>query len=280
MIVEQIRPRGHVAVVIPAYRAASTIAGVLAKVGPEVGAIYLIDDACPEQTAALVLRECEDPRLVVVRNLRNLGVGGAVKEGYRRAVAGGAEIVVKIDADGQMDPRHIGRLIAPIVEGRADYAKGNRFAPTARPAGGARGAQATPMPWRRYVANRLLSLVHGSATGYWRIGDPANGYVAIHRSALERIGADGVADCFFFETDMLCRLNSADARVVDVALPALYPGSGSTLKLRRVALRFAALLASRTIERLWRRIALGGRHAVVGNGAEPLMPAAAAAAEA
>ena len=86
----------------------------------------------------------------------------------------------------------------------------------------------------------VLSVTHKAATGYWRIGDPANGYTAIHAQALERIGIEALADCFFFETDMLFRLNLVDAVLAGVALPPCSPGSGSSLSLRRAAPRFAS----------------------------------------
>lgn len=236
--------------VIPSFRAAGTIGGVLRAIGPEVERIYLVDDGCPDATGERALRDHADPRLTVLRNGRNLGVGGAMKRGYERALADRVDIVVKLDADGQMDPRHIPRLIAPIVAGTADYAKGNRFAPErAMPAGSAPGAL-SEMPLTRRAGNRALSLCHRAATGYWRIGDPANGYTAVHARALERIGLEALADCFFFETDMLFRLNLVDAVVADVALPACYPGSGSSLRLRRVAPRFAAMTAGRCLRRL------------------------------
>lgn len=240
----------RVAVVIPAFRAAGSIGAVLGAIGPEIWRIYVVDDFCPDSTGARALDEPRDPRVVVLRNERNLGVGGAMKRGYGRALADGAGIVVKLDADGQMDPRHIPRLIAPIVEGRADYAKGNRFAPPRLMPSGTPPRALSAMPPARRAGNRLLSALHKVATGYWRIGDPANGYTAVHAGALERIGLEALADCFFFETDMLFRLNLIDAVVADVALPACYPGSGSSLSLRRVAHRFAWMTASRALRRL------------------------------
>jgi glycosyltransferase involved in cell wall biosynthesis len=240
----------RLAVVIPSFRAAATIGGVLRAIGPEIGAIYVVDDGCPDSTGEQALRENSDPRVVVLRNSSNRGVGGAMKRGYARALADGAEIVVKLDADGQMDPRHIRRLIAPIVAGAADYAKGNRFAPAHLMPSGTSPRALDTMPPARRAGNMLLSVLHKAATGYWRIEDPANGYTAIHAHALERIGLEPLADCFFFETDMLYRLNLVDAVVADVALPACYPGSGSSLSLRRVAPRFAVMTASRFIRRL------------------------------
>ncbi|HYW17052.1 MAG TPA: glycosyltransferase family 2 protein [Allosphingosinicella sp.] len=240
----------RLAVVIPSFRAAGTIGAVLRAIGPEVHHIYVVDDGCPDSTGDRALREISDPRVVLVRNPRNLGVGGAMKRGYARALADGAEIIVKLDADGQMDPRHISRLIAPIVEGAADYSKGNRFAPPSLMPSGSSPRALRAMPPARRAGNMAFSVLHKAATGYWRIGDPANGYTAIHARALERIGLEALADCFFFETDMLFRLNLVDAVVADVPLPACYPGSGSSLSLRRVAPRFAVMTASRLIRRL------------------------------
>jgi len=240
----------RLAVVIPSFRAAATIGAVLRSIGPEVGHIYVVDDCCPDSTGERALKDNEDRRVTVLRNPLNLGVGGAMKRGYARALADGAEIVVKLDADGQMDPRHIPRLIAPIVEGSADYAKGNRFAPERMMPSGSSPRALKAMPPSRRAGNMALSVLHRAATGYWRIGDPANGYTAVHAWALERIGLEALADCFFFETDMLFRLNLIDAVVADVPLPACYPGSGSSLRLRRVAPRFAVMTASRLVRRL------------------------------
>jgi dolichol-phosphate mannosyltransferase len=240
----------RIAVVIPSFRAAGTIGGVLRAIGPEVERIYLVDDGCPDSTGAQALRDHSDPRLTVLRNPSNLGVGGAMKRGYRQALADGADIVVKLDADGQMDPGHLPRLIAPLLAGAADYAKGNRFAPAHLMPAGSPPRALSAMPLNRRAGNLAHSILHRAATGYWRIGDPANGYTAVHRRALERIGVEALADCFFFETDMLFRLNLIDAVVADVALPACYPGSGSSLQLRRVAPRFALMTASRCVRRL------------------------------
>jgi dolichol-phosphate mannosyltransferase len=239
-----------IAVVIPSFRAAATIGAVLRSIGPEVQHIYVVDDGCPDATGERALKDHDDPRLTVLHNRRNLGVGGAMKHGYARALADGAGIVVKLDADGQMDPRHLSRLIAPIVEGRADYCKGNRFLPAALMPSGSPPRALKAMPPARRAGNMAFSILHRAATGYWRIGDPANGYTAVHAHALERIGIEALADCFFFETDMLFRLNLVDAVVADVALPACYPGSGSSLSLRRVAPRFAVMTAGRLIRRL------------------------------
>lgn len=81
----------------------------------------------PGGTGEYIKASCSDPRVTVVRNEVNLGVGGAVTRGYRIALEHGADIVVKIDSDGQMDPVPLPQIVHPIGEGLADYTKGNRF---------------------------------------------------------------------------------------------------------------------------------------------------------
>jgi glycosyltransferase involved in cell wall biosynthesis len=161
----------NVGVVLPCYRVARHILGVIAGIGPEATRIYVVDDACPEGSAAKVRAECRDPRVVVLENERNLGVGGAVLHGYRRAIADGMDIIEKMDGDGQMDPAMLPRLLAPILRGQADYAKGNRFYDLA----GLRR-----MPRLRVLGNSVLSFMAKLSTGYWGVFDPTNGYTAIH----------------------------------------------------------------------------------------------------
>src|SRR5690606_22273185 len=116
----------RIAVVIPSYRTAATIAQVVAGIPEAVEWIIVVDDACPEKSGDIA-ETIGDPRIVILRHPRNQGVGGAVVSGYREALARGADIVVKMDGDDQMDPAFLHRLIRPLTEDEADYAKGNRF---------------------------------------------------------------------------------------------------------------------------------------------------------
>lgn len=201
----------HIAVVIPCYRVQETILGVIAGIGDEVSRIYCIDDACPERSGDHVTANCRDPRVIVLRHSENRGVGGAVITGYRRALADGMDIIVKIDGDGQMDPSQLPSIVAPLLLGEADYVKGNRFyAPE-----GLKG-----MPPLRLVGNASLSFMTKLSTGYWMIFDPTNGYTAIHGSILTRLPLDKIAERYFFESDLLFRLNILDAVVVDLPMPA------------------------------------------------------------
>ena len=116
-----------VAVVIPAFRTANSIRAVIERIPGLVQHVIVVDDASPDDIRAAV-STLSDPRVVLVRHETNRGVGGAMKTGFDRALELGADVVVKIDSDGQMDPALIPSLVAPLAEGGADLAKGNRFA--------------------------------------------------------------------------------------------------------------------------------------------------------
>lgn len=218
------------AVVIPCYRVRRHIAGVLARIGPEVSTIYCVDDGCPEESGtAAAEAAADDPRVRVLRHPRNMGVGAAVMTGYRQALADGADVIVKLDGDGQMSPEEIPCLIAPILRGEADYVKGNRFfdLDTIR-----------AMPWLRLVGNAGLSFLSKVSSGYWNIFDPTNGFTAIHARAAEILPWNKLSRRYFFESDILFRLNTMRAVVTDVPLSARYGDEKSNLSIGKVLIQF------------------------------------------
>lgn len=215
----------RVAVVIPCYRVTKHILSVLAAIGPEVYRVFVVDDCCPDHSGDFVRENCSDPRVVVLRNESNQGVGGAVMAGYRAAIEDSADIVVKIDGDGQMDPSLISQFIKPIVEGQADYTKGNRFFNL---------NQLREMPALRLFGNAVLSFLNKLSSGYWDIFDPTNGYTAIHTSIAKQLPYEKISARYFFESDMLFRLNLLRAVVRDIPMDAKYGDEVSNLKVTKV----------------------------------------------
>ncbi len=219
-----------IAVVIPAYKVADQILDVVRSVPDFVRHIYVVDDACPDNSGDLVRRQIKDKRVKVIVNQTNQGVGGAMVAGYKAVLAEtDAEIVVKVDGDGQMDPNLIPRLISPIVQRAADYTKGNRFDSI---------EDLEQMPKLRIFGNAALSLLSKFSSGYWNITDPTNGFIAIHRSALERISLGKLSKTYFFESDLLFRLSIIRAVVIDVPMSARYGDEKSNLKIRKVIFHF------------------------------------------
>jgi glycosyltransferase involved in cell wall biosynthesis len=155
-----------IAAVIPSYKVRRQILDVITNIGSEVERIFVIDDCCPEHSGNFVQANCSDPRVNVIRNDQNQGVGGAVITGYLAAISEDMDIIVKIDGDGQMDPRLIPRFVAPILKGQADYTKGNRFYDL---------RNISRMPTARLFGNAVLSFLSKLSTGYWNLFDPTNG---------------------------------------------------------------------------------------------------------
>ncbi len=201
----------RVAVIIPAYRAADTIEKVIGGIPAWVDAIYVVDDASPDETA--------------------------------QALRDGVDICVKIDADDQMDPVCLAQLVEPLVAGRADYAKGNRFHDV---------EALRRMPAVRKLGNAGLSFLIKAASGQWHVFDPTNGYTAIHRAALAALDLAKLHPRYFFESSMLISLRRIDAVVEDVPISARYGDESSHLSITRAMVEFPWLLMRQGLRRiLW-----------------------------
>lgn len=215
----------RIAVVIPCFRVAAQVLGVIDRIGPEVGWIIAVDDACPDRTGDVIEQRCRDPRVRVLRHEENLGVGGAVMTGYAAAIALPAEVVVKLDGDGQMDPALVPALCEPLLRGRADYAKGNRFFRIRYTAG---------MPGMRLFGNAVLSFLTKLSSGYWQLFDPTNGFTAIHRALLPELDYGKIAKRYFFESDLLYHLNQLRALIVEMPMASTYGNESSSLRPARM----------------------------------------------
>lgn len=219
--------------VLPAFNEGLHLRAVVGRLPAWVDGVIVVDDASTDDTLA-VAQAIDDSRLVVLHHDANEGVGGAMVTGLRAALEAGFDIVVKMDADEQMDVLELPDLLRPIELGLADYAKGNRFRRTGRP---------RLMPASRWFGNVMLSFMTKVASGYWHVFDPQCGFVAITRPTLSRLKLDGMARDYFFENDMLIRLNVIDARVVDVETSALYGNEVSQVRVGRVSWSFPFRLA-------------------------------------
>lgn len=219
----------HIAVIIPSYRVKAHVMHVIERIGPEVTGIYVVDDACPERSGEHVTAVCKDPRVKVIFHEQNQGVGGATLTGYAAALNDGAEILVKLDGDGQMDPALIARFTLPIVRGQADYTKGNRFYDL---------SQLVHMPKMRLLGNAGLSFMAKLSTGYWNLFDINNGFTALHAKAARCLPFEKISKRFFFESDILFRLGTVRAVVVDIPMHAKYGDESSNLSIGKVVGEF------------------------------------------
>ncbi len=218
-----------IAVIIPAYKVVHHVEQVILQIDDSVHTIYVVDDCCPKKSGDFVKKKIKDNRVKVLYNEKNKGVGGAVITGYQAAIKDGMDVLVKVDGDGQMNPLLINHFVQPIIQGEADYTKGNRFYDL---------KYIKRMPLLRILGNLSLSFLTKLSSGYWNIFDPTNGFTAIHRKVAEKIDFEKISNRYFFESDMLFRLNILRAKVVDIPMDAVYGDEKSNLKINKVLLEF------------------------------------------
>jgi len=220
----------NIAAVIPCYRVEREIQSVLLGIPKYVKHIIVVDDASPDSTTDLVTASAKkDKRITLIRHASNQGVGGAMVTGFRKALELGAQIVVKVDGDGQMDTSQLPALLTPLIQGQADYTKGNRF----------RDFQSLQkMPLIRRVGNMGLGFLSKAATGYWNLFDPTNGFTAIRSEALAQLPLDRIDTTYYFETSMLANLYLLGAVVKDVPMPARYQSEVSNMLIHRIVFQF------------------------------------------
>ena len=234
--------RYNIALIIPAYRVEHVILAVLDGAPAYIKHIVVVDDASPDSTTELVTAAArKDRRILLIRHPRNMGVGGAMRSGFRKALELGAQIIVKMDGDNQMDSAFLPALLTPLIQGRADYTKGNRFRDF---------VSLRKMPVIRRMGNLGLSFFTKAATGYWNIFDPTNGFFALRAEVLAQLPLDKIDNRYFFETSMLANLYLLNAFVLDVPIPARYGSERSSLSVRRAFLEFPFKLIRTLFKRL------------------------------
>ena len=211
----------RVAVVIPAFDEEALIGQTVSSVPDIADHVIVVDDASTDATAEKA-RVAGDERLEVISHERNLGVGGAILTGHRRAIQLDADVSVVMAGDAQMDPDHLPALLDPIAEDGYDFAKANRFFDFDSYEG---------MPRTRAVGNVAVGFMAKASTGYWHLFDPLNGYTAVRTDRLKRLPLDRVRRDYSFECDLLTYLNIIGAKGKDVPVPAVYAEERSGIRL-------------------------------------------------
>lgn len=216
--------RGRVvAVVMPAYGEARLIQRTLARVPSYVDRVVVVDDASVDATPERV-RDFGDPRVQLIRHETNRGVGAAIVTGYQQALADGAELLVVMAADDQMDPEDLPQLLDAVTEGGADYAKGNRFA----------HPQRRRMPALRRLGSRVLSRATRLATRL-EVDDTQCGYTVLSSAAARRVDLSGLWPRYGYPNDLLALLAEAGCRVLEVPVRPVYADEESGLRPYHVA---------------------------------------------
>ena len=228
--------------IVPTFRAANTIKSVVEGLIEIVDFVLVVDDACPENSGLLIKNEfVNSDRVLTVFRPSNGGVGAAMKTGFDWALQRDFEIIVKVDADNQMEALRIPEMIRVVASGNADMVKGNRFDSV---------KDLENMPFLRIVGNAGLSLIAKGSSGLWTVNDPTNGFFAISRPALQAVQHPKLSNGFFFESDLLFRVGLANCKVHELPMTAIYGEERSNLKITRVLFTFPFLHAKNTLKRI------------------------------
>jgi len=235
----------RIAVVVPAFNEAAKIGRTIRSVPGFVDHVIVVDDASHDGTGRRA-RRSQRRGLEVLRHPENRGVGAAIATGYARAFALGAEVTAVMAGDSQMDPADLGGLLGPVLDGRVDYAKGNRFA---WPSGWRH------MPPSRLLGNIVLSFLTRVAAGCWHLWDSQCGYTAANRAALAVVLAGPVFARYGYPNDLLARLSAAELRITDVPVRPVYGSTWrSGIRISKVVLPLLGLLGRATLRRLGRAL--------------------------
>jgi glycosyltransferase involved in cell wall biosynthesis len=232
-----------ICVVVPAYNESTQIGKVLSTMPDFVDRVVVVDDASKDDTVDIARQhQNKIEKLEVIQHETNQGVGAAISTGYIRARDEAYDVTAVMAGDGQMDPLELGKIIDPVVDGSADYVKGNRLF---------YGDAWNMIPHYRYLGNSFLSLMTKIASGYWHIADSQSGYTAISLIALKRINLDKIYNDYGMPNDLLIKLNQHDFRVRDVHIRPVYNvGEKSGIKVNKVIPRISWIL----FKGFWRRL--------------------------
>lgn len=233
-----------IAVVIPAYNEAKLIGQVIKTMPAFVDLIVIIDDASRDKTVleARTAAKTYHRKTEVLTHKVNAGVGAAAVTGFTRVLELKYDIIVIVNGDAQMDPGEMKGLVLPIIEGKADFTKGNRLI---------YGQAWKMIPKVRYFGNSVLSLLTKITSGYWHVADSQTGYVAMSRSILEKININNLYKRYGFPNDLLIHMNVARARLMEIPIKPIYNiGEKSGIKLWKVIPAISWLLFRRFFWRL------------------------------
>ncbi len=218
-----------IAVVIPCYKVSKKINKVIRLLPSYLDRIYVVDDNCPENSVKKITSRLK--KIKKIYRKKNGGVGAAVKDGYKKSLKELNHITVRIDGDGQMDPRLIKKFIIPIIEKKADFTKGNRLS---------KKIINSKMPLSRNFGNLFFSLFGRISTKNYNIFDFLNGYTAISYSALKKLKKDfkHLDNDYFFETSTIYHLTKQNLTIKDITMDPIYSDEQSNINVFFTSIKF------------------------------------------
>jgi glycosyltransferase involved in cell wall biosynthesis len=223
-------------VVIPAYNEEGRVGRVVEDALRQdlVSKVVVVDDCSSDNTA----KEAEEAGAFVVRHFKNMGVGGAIKMGYRLFLKEGGDVAVVVAGDGQHDSSEIPRFVEAIASGEAEYVVGDRT------------LQNDSMPYGRRLGNKLLSWLTRRVTGL-DVRDSQFGFCAISADSLKRINLEYITNSWGYPNDMLAECAVKNVQVKFIPSRCIYGGRKSYIRLLPYILRVGTILCRGWLRKLY-----------------------------
>ena len=212
-----------VVVVLPAYNAALTLAKTLAEVPNCVDEIILTDDASRDNTIEIAEKLGLQH---IIKHDRNKGYGANQKSCYNKALELGADIVIMLHPDYQYTPKLIPAMVSIMEQNLYPVVLGSRIL--------GNGALKGGMPWYKYVANRILTLIQNILLGQ-KLSEYHTGYRAFTKGVLSSINYNINSDDFIFDNQMLSQIIYKDFEIAEITCPTKYFDDASSINLKRSA---------------------------------------------
>ncbi|XDD51550.1 glycosyltransferase family 2 protein [Leptospira sp. WS92.C1] len=236
-----------ISLVIPAYNEQKLIEPTLSNVPKVIDKIYVVDDCSPDQQNDVILNCAKkDKRIQLLKHTVNQGPGGAIITGYLQSAEDGFDITIVVGGDHQMDLSEVSHFLDPIIDGEADYVKGNRFILDKLE------DTLSKMPKSRLLGNILITALTKIASGYYKTMDVVEGYTAISRRAILTINWKRAWKRYGYPMDFLIRMNAYGFKIKDVPRTAIYlPGERqSQIKGFQYAMKVSPMLLKNFLWRL------------------------------
>ena len=244
-----------VTVVVPCYNEEKMVGMTVATMPDIVDTIITVNDGSTDDTLNVLHRlATEDPRVIVLDNDRNHGIGYSLVNGFKHALATtDSDIIGVLAGDAQCDPTYIAPMLEELDDEKLDYVKANRFF---------HRDALKAMPRYRQLGNIFISLLTKFSTGYYSISDTQNGYGFFTRRIMEKMDFFYIGERYDYENTMLIALSIAGARIKDVPVPAIYGDETSTIKVLPTSLRALRAVWVGFWRRLYRKYILLSFHPV------------------
>jgi glycosyltransferase involved in cell wall biosynthesis len=232
----------NVVVVMPAYNAARTLERTYHDLPPALRrAVLLADDHSADDTFQLA----RSLGIEAIRNERNLGYGGNLKQLFGLALARGAEVIVELHPDYQYDPKLVDLMVEYIHRGYFDVMQGNRMWSRHESLGGG-------MPWYRYYGNRILTFFEN----IWfalSLGEWHSGLRAFRGEVLAALPLHRYRDSHVFASELLMDCVYRGYRVGEIPIPVRYAADSSSVDVGGLFAYAGRTLVAALVRPPWRR---------------------------